>query len=532
LIPGKKYKPEDFVEIAWRRRWIIAAPLVVFAFATAITVQFLPDRYRSEALVLVVPPRVPSTLVKPTVTGRLEERLSQLTQRILSRTQLERVIDDFNLYPGERKTLLMDEIVERMKTNDVKVAVAKPKGRKAEVNNFSVSFESGNPRTAQQVAERLASLFVNAHLEERELQSASTSQFMQAQLDDARKRLQEQESRLEAYKRSHVGELPSQMQSNVHVLESTQTQLQQLGDTMNKEQDRRLVLEKTIAEAESVTIQQPGAKGEDLANASPQQQLEAARNALRNLETRLKPDHPDVIRAKRLVSDLEKKVDADALDQPLSPGSTKPRVLNPQEGNRQATLVKMRAELENLDRRLASQQQEQKRLEAVINTYRARIEAAPVRESELAQLNRDHEAMTQSYQGLLKKAEESNMAASMEQRQIGEQFRIVDPPRIPEKPTSPDRVRLTLFGTLGGLLLGLGLAVLIEYRDTSVRTEEDVMVALALPVAALVPTMRTAAERMKSRRRRVLVASSAAATVCIGVLAVAWKLRLFENWIR
>src|SRR5262245_25680234 len=160
MIPGKKYTPEDIVEIGWRRKWLIAAPLVLAALVALVVVRYLPNQYRSETLILVVPQRVPESYVRSTVTTRIEDRLQSISQQILSRTRLERIIQDFNLYARERRAGIMEDIVEQMRTRDINIQIIKG-------DAFRVSYISDDARQAMQVTERLASLFIDENLKDR-----------------------------------------------------------------------------------------------------------------------------------------------------------------------------------------------------------------------------------------------------------------------------------------------------------------------------------------------------------------------------
>jgi uncharacterized protein involved in exopolysaccharide biosynthesis len=120
----------------------------------------------------------------------------------------------------------------------------------------------------------------------------------------------------------------------------------------------------------------------------------------------------------------------------------------------------------------------------------------------------------------------------MQRRQIGEQFRIVDAARLPQRPTSPNRLQIIALGCFGGFALGLGLALLLEYRDKSLRSEEDVVFALALPVLALVPPMLSRDQRRRIRRNRLLIAISAGAAFVCSAVIVAWKFQTIAEWIR
>jgi uncharacterized protein involved in exopolysaccharide biosynthesis len=186
-------------------------------------------------------------------------------------------------------------------------------------------------------------------------------------------------------------------------------------------------------------------------------------------------------------------------------------------------LLDAKAELDNLDREIKAKLAEEQRLRSVQGMYQARIEATPVREAELATLTRDYDTFQANYRGLLQKKEESDISANLEKRQIGEQFKILDPARMPEKPVSPDRPRLYLIAILAAIAVGIGLATAAEYFDRTLRTEADVRAALNLMVLATVPYMRDAAVAGRRLRRRL--AFGIAGTAVLGaVLAVAWTL--------
>jgi polysaccharide chain length determinant protein (PEP-CTERM system associated) len=533
VIPGKKYRPEDYVEIAWRRRWVVVLPFALMAVGTFLWSQSLPNRYRSQALVLVVPPQVGENFVQPTVTESLQERLQAMRQQILSRTRLERIITDFDLYPRERKQLLMDQVIDQMR-RDVRVDVAKAVVRRAEPGSFTVSYESENPKTAMLVTERVASLFVRENIEGRSTQADATIQFLQSQVDEAARKLQEQEAKIEAFRRENAGHLPSEVDSNLQAAQSTRQELQALTEELNRDRDRQLVIERTIADemAISALTSAGSVNGENASTQSAAQQLAAAQAQLSTMRLRLKEDHPDLRALRRRIGELQQKAAAEALQQPVSEGGPVAS-LDVAGAARQRRLSGLRAEFESLGRNIALKRAQSNKLQAVLAEYTRRAQAAPALESQMAQLTRGDETLRESYTTLLKKAQAANIASNLEQRQVGEQFRIVDPARIPELPATPNRVRMNLIGMSAGLGIGLLFAGFLEYRDTSLRSEEDVLVALALPVIALVPTMWTAAEeRHRSRRRRLLISSSTVATICFVAVALVWKLGVFENWIR
>ena len=529
MLPGKKYQPEDLLRVASRRKWTIAVPFLTLTLLTVIGSQLLPNRYRSETLIMVVPQRVPESYVKATVTSRIEDRLQSISQQILSRTRLERIIQDFGLYPKERQGGIMEDVVERMR-RDITVQVVKG-------DAFRIAYASDNPQTAMKVTERLATLFIDENLKDREVLAVGTNEFLEAQLEDARRQLVEQEKKVEEYRRRYSGQLPSQLQSNLQAQQNTQLQIQTVVDAANRARDRKLVLERLLSYAEPVpAASAPAAPTPDDTAPAPAgqtatQQLETARAALAALERRLMPDHPDVRRMKRIIADLEPKAAVEAA-RPSAP-PTPARATSPQDSARVTREREMRAELDGINREIAQKEAEERRLRAEAASYQTRIDAVPSRESELAELTRDYETTQKVYQDLLAKKQDSQVAANLERRQIGEQFKVLDVARLPEKPSSPNRWLIGGAGTLGGLLVGIGLVALLEYRDRSFRSERDVQAVLSLPVLATVPLMRTDEEKRHTRRGRLLAWGSAAAVVSLAAAAVVWKFRAaIELWVR
>ncbi|HEX6163436.1 MAG TPA: GNVR domain-containing protein [Vicinamibacterales bacterium] len=516
MLPGKKYTPEDVLEMARRRLWLILIPFVLITAGTAVFAHFLPNKYRAQTSMLVVPQRVSEAYVRSTVTSKMEDRLRTISQQILSRARLEQVIQEFDLYPEYRKATTMEDVVELMR-KDIELQPVRG-------DAFWVAYVSDNPRTAMKVADRLASMFIEENLKDREVLAEGTDQFLEAQLDDARRRLIDHEKKLEAYRGKYMGELPSQLASNLQVIQNTQMQLQSLAESLSRDRDRRVSAERALAELRTppaaAATPAAAASGDVIALTAvgAPAQLDEARKALVNMQTRLKPAHPDILALKRLVSDLEKK----AASESANPAAV--AAMSPEKAAQQARIGQLQADLQSIDRDIAHNQEEEKRLRGVVAEYQRRADSAPARESDLVELMRDYDTLQKIYSSLLAKKEESKISANLERRQIGEQFKILDPARLPEKPHSPNRQRIDLFGALAALAIGLGLAGLMEFRDSSFRTEHDIVSCLAMPVLAAVPRVTTAVEaRTRGRRRRVAGVVAAAATVVAGLAAVAWR---------
>ena len=521
MIPGKKYTADDVLGILWRHKWLVVLPTLLAAMAATLYTRTLPDRYRSETVIMIQPPRVRPDLVRTTVNVKVSDRVDTITQQIMSRTRLEAIIVDLNLYPELRERALMEDIVERMRT-DVEVEVVRG-------DAFRVAYESSVPVTAMKVAERLGRLFIDENLRDREMLAEGTSQFLGSQLEEARRRLIEQEKKLEQYRRKYSGELPSQLDSNLTAVNSLQTQARVLADSVGQDRDRLQLVERQLIELTSpeALIVDPvvDSAGGTVKGGSTQQQLAAARAELSNMALRLKPEHPDIARMRRVIRDLEARAEAEVLAAPLSPEAQQPRT--PAELARRKKIRQLEDDRTLLRNAIADKEGDQKRLQQLAAAYQQRAEAAPTRETELIELTRDYDTLQKMYTTLLSKNEESKLAVNLETRQIGEQFRILDPARVPARPFSPNRLRLNAIGTALGLALGLGIVLLLEWRDTSLKTDDDVRIALGLPVLALVPMMRTATDLRRARRWRWAAAgASAVALVAVAGATAYWILRL------
>ena len=530
MLPGKTYTIDEIATIAWRRKWLILVPFVVCAVVTAIAAHFLPNKYKSDTLMLVVPQRIPEAYVRSTVTTKIEDRLNSISQQILSRSRLERIVLDNNLYVEERKSATMQDIVEQMR-RDIAIEVIKG-------DAFRVSYTGNNPQTVKTVTERLASLFIEENVNERAQLAEGTNQFLGTQLENARARLAEQEARLEVYRREHSGELPSQAESNLQVIQNTQMQIQALLQSLNRDRDRKIIVETMLAdltadEAQpSITIDASGAGPNSIPNPSlpAADQLVLAQARLRVLESSLTPAHPDVVNAKRQILELQKRAEAEAVAGPMSPGGSG-GPMTPSQAQKRSRIKSFQLELDSLTRQIAAQQMQERQLRAVAAAYQARLEKVPARETELSELTRDYTTLKEIYADLLQKNEESKVAANLERRQIGEQFKLLDPARVPERPFSPNRPMINLAGAGFGLFFGLALVGFLEYRDTSFKTEEDIMRLLGLPVLARIPAMVTKSDLLKQQRKRI-IASTATAVLVIGAGAVVWKLGVLNDLFR
>jgi polysaccharide chain length determinant protein (PEP-CTERM system associated) len=510
------YTPEEIIRTVVRRRWVILVPFAIGIALAPMLARFAPERFQSETLIMVVPQRVPNSYVKPTVTQSVEERLPAITDQILSRSRLERIIQEMDLYKEERSRQVMEDVVAQMRL-DVKTGVV---GKEAD--SFRVSYVNNDAETARRVTERLASLYIEQNLTDRSNQAESTSQFLDSQLEQAKQRLVEQEKKLEAYRRQHPGQLPTQMPANLQAIHSATANLQSLHDSINRAQERRLLIERQIADVQAMPIVAPTAPPAE-GKVSTAQQLEQARARLAAYLQRYTPSHPEVVSLQRTIAELVARLGDEAPLSGSGGGSEPP--MSPAEAAQKKKVADLQAEMEVIDRQLATYRAEEKRVQGVIADYQGKVDAAPTRESELTELTRDYTTLRDAYDNLLMNRENSIIAANLERRQIGEQFRILDPATRPTKPfNQAQRLGIISSGAIAGLVLGLLLIGLRELRDSSFRREEEVQRTLNLPVLALIPVIASVREQQAERNRmwRFDLAGSALLLMAVAVV-VLWQ---------
>jgi polysaccharide chain length determinant protein (PEP-CTERM system associated) len=516
VLPGKTYSVGEIVGIVLRRWWLILLPAVLGAAAAYGVSSRLPNQYQSQTLIMLVPQRVPDSYVKSTVTARIEDRLATIDDQILSRSRLERIILDLNLYEDLRRRLPMEDVVLRMRRD---IGPIKIEGKES----FRISYISRDARTAQKTTERLASLFIEENLRDRENQAEATNQFLDSQLEDARRRLIEHERKLERYRSQFSGELPSQATANLQAIQNVQVQLQTLTEATDRARERRLLLERQLVEVQSDPVAVlPPTPGTPTPVESTAQQLQTAEARLQLLLGHATPDHPDVKMVQRTIRDLRARLEREARVTPDAPVDTS--AIGP-ESLRQRRLRDLKSQIEDVDRQIVDKQEQERRLRSDIATYQNKLNAVPKHESELVELTRDYATLQTSYQNLLQKREESKIAANLERRNIGEQFKVLDPARIPERPFSPNRLLINLGGAIGGLVLGAGLTLLFEFTDSALKSEENVIRLLNVRVIGLVPMMLSHDDRRRRRLRSAMLSVAGVLVVGTGALLAWWELR-------
>ena len=478
MLGRRELTIEEYAGILKRRFWLILLCTGVFLGVGIGLTYFLPRRYESQTLILVEQQKVPENYVKPVVDEGLDARLASMKEQILSRSRLEPIITKYNLFAG--KTRNMDDRVDLTRKAITITPIHSEVRGAGGLPGFFIAFDAPDALTAQEVCGEITSLFVGENINALEQSAEGTTDFLKQQLSDSKRNLDEQDTKLAAFQQKHFGSLPDQETSNSNTLQALTTQLDAATQSLNHLQQNATFLETMVSQQvhdEAAGVMPSGTAPVDVR----QKQLEDLLSQKREMDAQLTPENPDEVEISRKIADLR----SDMARNPFKPAPVAPAA-HPSESPQ---LQQLRAQLLAAQQSMASAKASQAQIEHQIRTYEARIESSPMVDAEYKKLTRDHDSALQFYNSLLAKMNESSMATALERRQQGEQFSVMDSPNLPDEPKFPNKSVFAGGGLVGGLFLGLLLAGLLEYCDTSLRTERDIWAFTKLPTLATISHM-------------------------------------------
>ena len=477
MLGHRMLTTEDYLTILRRRGWIAAVPAVILPLIAVGITFLIPAQYVSQTLVLVEQQKVPDDYVKPVISEDLNGRLASMKEQIMSRSSLQPIIERFNLYSTQKMTM-DDRIDQTRKSIDIK-PIRSEIARTGGLPGFFISFKAPDARTAQAVCGEITSLFVSQNLRDREQSAQGTTAFLKQQLSDAKRNLDDQDAKLATFQQTYVGRLPGQEDSNMNMLTSLNTQLDAATQALSRmEQDKSY--EEAMLAQQSRDLQVPEQqRAVPVAQNAELQQL-LAQEA--DLTTRYTPDYPDVVTVRRKIRELQ----AQMAKAPAPAAPVAVQAAPTQSRNEPAAVQQLRAQLRALDQGISAKRHDQATISNQVRVYQERIQSSPLVQEQYKTLTRDYETAQQFYDELLKKMNQSKMATDLERRQQGEQFRVMDEPNLPDAPYFPKRIVFAGGGLAAGILLGIALVALVEYRDTALRSERDIWAFTKLPTLGVI----------------------------------------------
>ncbi|MGO9136830.1 MAG: GumC family protein [Syntrophales bacterium] len=495
---------KDFIIIAKRRRWGFIIPFVaVFSLAVA-TAFILPSIYRSTSTILIEDQQISRDYVMAAVTSYAEQRLQQINQRIMSSARLTDIIKRFNLYEDERKRMTIEEVVQDMRKDDIKfstitadVSDSRTGSRSMATIAFTVSYEGKNPAVVQQVANVLASLYLEENSRVVGEQTASTSKFLEDEMKSVQAELAELESKIAAYKRGYNVSLPELYQFNIQALERTEKEIDQMNDQL-----------RTLREKETYMLSQLSSLSPDSADQGNKDRLRELRAKLGSLRAQYSDVHPDVIKTKSEIAALEQRLSVktgkgDVTKEPDNPAY---QTLSAQLAANQADIASVKRQIENLTHKRED--------------YRRRLQSSPTVEEGYKNLMVVRNNTQLKYDDLMKKFMESRVAGGLEKGHMGERFSLIDPASVPEKPVRPNRPAIILIGFLLGIGAGVGTAAAQEFSDHSARRSEDLTKIFPFPVLAEIPLIISGQDEQRKTGHLKAIIVTAILAVVIMILVV------------
>jgi polysaccharide chain length determinant protein (PEP-CTERM system associated) len=461
--------------------WLLPIAVSVCGMIGLLTARVLPKRYTSETLVLVDQPTVPSEYVKPVVSQDLNHRLASMQEQILSRARLLPIVEKFGLYAEDRKQHSSDDLVDRLrKSVAVRPMESMPGTQDRSLPGFHIEVTFNNPQMAQQICKDITSMFMEQNKHEREQQALRTTSFLNDQLDEAKNELDAQDARLAWFKRLHLGSLPEEEQTNLSLLTGMNSQLEANVQALSRAQQDKAFTESLLNQQEANAAMSKAGQDPD----TDEKQLNSLQQQLTNLRARYTPAHPDVVKLENQIEDL-KKLMAEASKVKAS-GRSRAQASGPESVHVQ----QLRAKLHQDESNIADLTKRQSQIQDQIHILQERLQASPVVEQQFKEITRNYQTALDLYNDLLKKREQSAMASDLEREQQSEQFRVLDAPSLPEKPSFPNKKYLAGGGAGAGMALAFGLMYLILVTDKAMYTQRDVEVGLRLPVLASVPILQ------------------------------------------
>jgi protein tyrosine kinase modulator len=490
---------DQVIAVALRRRWWASTAAFGVALVAAMGSFLLPNRYKSEATILVQQQQVPERYVVPNSTTDLDQALRAMKHDVLSRPRLVKIANDLSLYSNRKSHLGPEQLAELMR-KDITIEALETSGQQG-ANAFTISYIGSAPRLAQDVTIQLTSLFINEDLKSQRERDITTTNFLQNQLVAAQHDLDRKEQKLRDFKMANLGELPEERGGNLQILNGLQMQLQNTNAALARANEQRAYLESLLAQYENLAL----ASGSPSSSATMANPVEAARAHLNRLQNEratllgtLTPQHPDVKKLDRQIVQTQtllarlQKAEAPASRSPESSSSGSVTATD-------ATVAQLNSQLKENQLEISNDTGQAKKLQQQIDDYQHRLNLTPVREQQLTDLLRDYDLAKKNYDDLYAKRTQSALATDLQKDQQGQKFRLIDPPNLPTRPFTPNRLKIALGGLGAGIALGVALAFLVETRDASLHSEKQLRERFDLPIITAVPRfLSTREERLRS----------------------------------
>ena len=548
---------------ALRRR---AMPMVA-TFGVVLSIAVLlallwPPSYRAIGTILIEQQELPTDLVRSTISSFADQRLQVITQRVMTSENLFDIIKRYDLYAKMRRRKVREEVIDRMRDdisfNMISADVIDPRSghpTKATIA-FSVGYKNRSPQLAAKVANELVSLYLRENLQNRQKRAADATSFLSDEANRLAGRIDELQKQLAEFKEKHLNDLPELSSINIQLMNRTQDDVRDVDTQIRSLEQQIVYLDAQLAQI-SPTSQVYTSTGERVL--SPADRLKFLRTEYARVKALYAPTHPDVVRLRREIAGLEQQVGvvdrANDLQRQLEDAQSQlaaakeryaddhPDVvrlnrlveaLTAQRAETNASVsvpktvpapdnpayIQIKAQREASGSELQSLRKKRDELQARLRDLERRLENAPGVERDYTVLLRDLDNTQLKYRDVRQKQMEAQVSQNLEDERKGERFTLIEPPLLPEKPSSPNRALIVVAGLIFALGASVGVAFLLEMLDTSVRSKRELQQLLNVPPLAVLPWIETKEERRMRARRRRFALTGAITTVVLLVVSV------------
>lgn len=532
-----------------KRRFIVSLTLmllVVLSIAIG-----LPPVYQSSAIILIEQQEIPQELVRSTITSYADQRIQMISQRVMTRSNLMKIIDRYDLYSEEREVEPTEVIIEQMREDIgmdiISAEVVDPRsGRPVQATiAFTISYDNESPKLSQSVANDLVSLYLNENLRNRTEMATEASEFLADEAGRLAIYIAGLEENLANFKQENSGQLPELFELNLQLMDRTDREYSEVENQLRSLNERIIYLESELAQVppHSALYSENGER-----ILSPGDRLKMAQTRHATLSAQYSDNHPDLIRLQKEIEALSAEVNTSEIRKgllaELSTHRSELVILkkrysdnHPDIKRLQETIKRLEMGLEKTPASDADSQQyrhspdnpvyvalnvdltaakvEQSALQAKqqhlgnkLIDFERRLTQAPQVEREYRMLSRDYENAYAKYREIKAKQMEAQLAKELESGRKGERFTLIEPPQFPEEPVDPNRFALALVGTVLALLLSFSIIAVSEVLDRSVRGRKMVASLTGMMPLATIPVIKTESDyKRETRQRRIMGAS-------------------------
>jgi len=556
-----------------RRKPVFILIFFVVLILSVAVAMILPPIYRSQATILIENQQIPTEYVRSSLTGYVEERLEMITRQVMSRSQLEGIIDKFDLYPEMRRQEPVGSIIELLSDNieleTIHSDVIKKSSRKNTGNMaataFTLSYQGKNPETVQGVAQELAALYLKEDLTNRKKRVSATTSFLEQEAQNLKQQIHDYEQKISVFKARHIGELPEDNPLIIQSVSRYENELDRVMGELRSLQENKIYMEGELENIEPLT---PILTEHGKVVMNPNERLKALRLEYLSLSSTLSSKHPDVRRLKREITELEKQVgqtddligkarklndlkgqlaqmkgklsskhpdvilikkQIDSLSEEVNESASENARKLTEEKPDNPAYIRLKTQIASTEVSIKTLLNRKDEIEKTLAQDRAKMENVPVVERQYKELTRDYNSATRKYQEIMNKLLEAKVAEGMASSDHGEKFTIIEAPRVPEEPYKPNRLAIILMGVMVALGAGVGGAVFQESMDDSIKRADDLSTITEIPLFTVVSMVETEFDRRARRIRHLVNAVSVTALIIAGLFLVDYYVMPVEN---